>query len=130
MSWLFIRWPKYWSFSFKISASNEYSGLIFFRMDWFDLLAVQGSLKSLLQHHSVQASIQNKAPVLFNSMKAKRGEEASEEKSEASRGWFMRFKERFHLHSMTVHEASAVGKVVASYLADPAKVINEGGDIN
>ena len=47
-----IRWPKYWSFSFSISPSNEYSGLISFRTDWFDLLAVQGTLKSLLQHHS------------------------------------------------------------------------------
>ena len=54
---LHIRWPKYWSFSFSISPSNEYSGLIFFRMDWLDLLAVQGSLKSLLQHHSSKASI-------------------------------------------------------------------------
>ena len=49
-----IRWPKYWSFSFSISPSNEYSGLISFRMDWLDLLAVQGTLKSLLQHHTVQ----------------------------------------------------------------------------
>ena len=48
---LCIKWPKYWSFSFNISSSNEYSGLISFRMDWLDLLAVQGSLKSLLQHH-------------------------------------------------------------------------------
>ena len=54
---LHIRWPKYWSFSFSISPSNEYSGLISFRMDWLDLLAVQGSLKSLLQHHSSKASI-------------------------------------------------------------------------
>ena len=54
---LFIRWPKYWSFSFSISPSNEYSGLISFRVDWFDLLAVQGTLKSLLQHHSSKASI-------------------------------------------------------------------------
>ena len=54
---LHIRWPKYWSFSFSISPSNEYSGLIFIRMDWLDLLAVQGSLKSLLQHHSSKASI-------------------------------------------------------------------------
>ena len=54
---LHIRWPKYWSFSFSISLSNEYSGLISFRMDWFDLLAVQGTLKSLLQHHSSKASI-------------------------------------------------------------------------
>ena len=54
---LHIRWPKYWSFSFNISSSNEYSGLISFRMDWFDLLAVQGTLKSLLQHHSSKASI-------------------------------------------------------------------------
>ena len=52
-----IRWPEYWSFSFSISPSNEYSGLIFFRMDWLDLLAVQGTLKSLLQHHSSKASI-------------------------------------------------------------------------
>ena len=54
---LCIRWPKYWSFSFSISPSNEYSGLISFRIDWFDLLAVQGTLKSLLQHHSLKASI-------------------------------------------------------------------------
>ena len=52
-----IRWPKYWSFSFNISPSNEYSGLISFRMDWLDLLAVQGTLKSLLQHHSSKVSI-------------------------------------------------------------------------
>ena len=52
-----IRWPKYWSFSFSMSPSNEYSGLIYFRMDWLDLLAVQGMLKSLLQHHSSKASI-------------------------------------------------------------------------
>ena len=52
-----IRWPKYWSFSFNISPSNEYSGLIFFRMDWLDLLAVQRTFKSLLQHHSSKASI-------------------------------------------------------------------------
>ena len=52
-----IRWPKYWSFSFSISPSNEYSGLISFRMDWLDLLEVQGTLKSLLQHHSSKASI-------------------------------------------------------------------------
>ena len=52
-----IRWPKYWSFSFSISPSNEYSGLISFRMDWFDLRAVHGTLKSLLQHHSSKASI-------------------------------------------------------------------------
>ena len=49
---LHIRWPKYWSFSFSISPSNEYSGLISFRIDWFDLFAVQGTLKNLLQHHS------------------------------------------------------------------------------
>ena len=54
---LHIRWPKYWSFSFSISSSSEYSGLIYFRMDWLDLLAVQGTLKSLLQHHSSKASI-------------------------------------------------------------------------
>ena len=54
---LHIRWPKYWSLSFSISPSNEYSGLISFRMDWLDLLAVQGTLKSLLQHHSSKASI-------------------------------------------------------------------------
>ena len=54
---LHIRWPKYWSFSFSISPSNEYSGLISFRMDWLDPLAVQGTLKSLLQHHSSKASV-------------------------------------------------------------------------
>ena len=53
---LLMRWPKYWSFSFNISPSNEHSGLISFRMDWLDLLAVQGTLKSLLQHHSSKAS--------------------------------------------------------------------------
>jgi len=54
---LHIMWPKYWNFSFSISLSNEYSGLISFRMDWLDLLAVQGTLKSLIQHHSSKASI-------------------------------------------------------------------------
>ena len=54
---LCIRWPNYWSFSFSISPANEYSELIFFRMDWLDLLAVQGTLRSLLQHHSSEASI-------------------------------------------------------------------------
>ena len=54
---LHMRWPNYWSFSFNISPSNEYSGLISFRMNWLDLLAVQGTLKSLLQHHSSKASI-------------------------------------------------------------------------
>ena len=56
-STLCMRWPKYWSFSFNISPSNEHPGLICFRMDWLDLLAVQGTLKSLLQHHSSKASI-------------------------------------------------------------------------
>ena len=56
-STLRMRWPKYWSFSFSISPSNEYSGLISFRMDWLDLLAIRGTLKSLLQHHSSKASI-------------------------------------------------------------------------
>ena len=54
---LCIRWPKYWSFSFSISPSNEYSGLISFKIDWFDLLAVQGTLKSLLHHHSLKLSV-------------------------------------------------------------------------
>ena len=54
---VYIKWPKYWSFSIIISPSNEYSGLISFRIDWFDLLAVQGTLKSLLQHHNSKASI-------------------------------------------------------------------------
>ena len=54
---LHIGWPKYWSFSFSISPSSEYSGLISFKIDWFDLLAVQGTLKNLLQHHSLKASI-------------------------------------------------------------------------
>ena len=57
MNCLHIRWPKYWNFSFRISPSNEYSGLISFRIDWFDLLAVQGTLKSLLQHHNSKASV-------------------------------------------------------------------------
>ena len=52
-----MRWPKYWSFNFSMSPTNEYSGLIYFRMDWLDLLAVQGTLKSLLQHHSSKASV-------------------------------------------------------------------------
>ena len=56
-STLHMRWPKYWSFSFSISLSNEHPGLIYFRMDWLDLFAVQGTLKSLLQHHSSKASI-------------------------------------------------------------------------
>ena len=55
---LHMRWPNYWSFSLSISPSNEHPGLVFFRMDWMDLLAVQGTLKSLLQHHSSKASIQ------------------------------------------------------------------------
>ena len=58
---LCVRWPKYWSFSFSISPANEYSGLISFRIDWFDLFAVQGTLKSFLQHHS------SKAPILQHS---------------------------------------------------------------
>ena len=60
-SFLCIRWPKYWSFSFSISPSNEYSGLISFRMDWLDLLEVQGTLKSLLQHYSSKASVLQKS---------------------------------------------------------------------
>ena len=63
---LCIRWPKYWSFSFIISPSNEYSGLISFRIDWFDLLATQGTLKSLLQHHSSKASILQCSILLCN----------------------------------------------------------------
>ena len=54
---LHIRWPKHWSFSFSVSPSNEHSGLISFRMDWFDLLAVQGTLKNLLQHHTLKRSV-------------------------------------------------------------------------
>ena len=61
---LLIRWPKYWSFSFNISPSNEHPGLISFRMDWSDLLAVQGTLKSLLQHHSSKASILRRSAFL------------------------------------------------------------------
>ena len=60
-----IRWPKDWSFSFNIRPSNEYSGLISFRMDWLDLLAVQGTLKSLLQHHSLKASILQHSAFFF-----------------------------------------------------------------
>ena len=63
---LHIKWPKYWSFSFSISSSNEYSGLISFRIYWFDLLAVQGTLKSLLQHHNLEPS---KAPDLLATFK-------------------------------------------------------------
>ena len=59
---LHVRWTKYWSFSFNISPFNEHSGLVSFRMDWFDLLAVQGTLKSLLQHHSSKASILRRSP--------------------------------------------------------------------
>ena len=61
-----IKWPKYWSFSFSISPSREYSGLISFRMDWFDLLAVQGTLKSLLQHHSLKVAIFGALPSLWS----------------------------------------------------------------
>ena len=63
---LCIRWPKYWSFSFSISLSNEYSGLSSFRIDWFDLLAVQGTPKSLLQHPSSKASILGPQPFLWS----------------------------------------------------------------
>ena len=62
---LCTRWPKYWRFSFSISPSSEYSGLMSFRMDWFDLLAVQGTLKSLLQHHSLKASILRHSAFFF-----------------------------------------------------------------
>ena len=62
---LCIRWPKYWSFSFSISPSSEYSGLISFRIDWFDLFAVQGILKRLLQHHSLKASILRRSAFLM-----------------------------------------------------------------
>ena len=65
---LLIRWPKYWSFSFSISASNEYLGLISFRIDWFDLLAIQGTLKSLLQHHSSKASILQHSTFLLDQL--------------------------------------------------------------
>ena len=61
-----IKWPKYWSFSFDISPSNEHPGLILFRMDWLDLLAVQGTLKSLLQHHSSKASILPRSSFLYS----------------------------------------------------------------
>ena len=60
-----IRWPKYWSFSFNISPSNEHPGLISFRMDWLDLLAVQGTLKSLLQHYSLKASVLQRSAFLM-----------------------------------------------------------------
>ena len=61
-----IRWPKYWSFKFSISPSNEYSGLISFKIDWFDLPAVQGTLKSHFQHHSLKASILSAQPSLWS----------------------------------------------------------------
>ena len=63
---LHLRWPKYWSFSFSSSPSNEYSGLISFRINWFDLLAVQGTLNSLFQHHSSKASILSAQPSLWS----------------------------------------------------------------
>ena len=63
---LHIRWPKYWHFSFSISPSNEYSGLISFKMDWLDILAVQGTLKSFLQHHSSKASILQCSSFLYS----------------------------------------------------------------
>ena len=63
---LHIRWPKYWSFSFSISPSSEYSGVISFRIDWFDFFAVQGTLKSLLQHHSSKASALSAQPSLWS----------------------------------------------------------------
>ena len=66
-STLYIRWPKCWSFNFSISPSNEHSGLISFRIDWFDLIAVQGSLKSLLQHHNLKASVLGTQPSLWSS---------------------------------------------------------------
>ena len=62
-----FRWPKYWTFSFSIRPSNEYSGLISFRIDWFDLHAVQGTLKNLLQHHSLKASVLRCSPFLLSS---------------------------------------------------------------
>ena len=67
-SFLHIRWPKYWSFSFSISPSSEYSGLICFMMDWLDLLAVQGTLKSLLQHHCSKASILRRSVFFINQL--------------------------------------------------------------
>ena len=70
---LCIRWPKYWSFSFSVSPSNEHSGLISFRMDWLDLLAVQGTLKSLLQHHSSKASILRHSAFLIVQLSHPRG---------------------------------------------------------
>ena len=66
-SFLHIRWPNYWSFSFSISPFNEQSGLICFRIDWFDILAVQGTLKNLLQHHSLKASLLQRSPLWSNS---------------------------------------------------------------
>ena len=66
---LCIRWPKYWSFSFSINPSNEYSGLISFRIDWLDLLAVQGTLKSLLQHHSSEALVLQCSAFLYGPTK-------------------------------------------------------------
>ena len=65
-----IRWPKYWRFSFNISPSNEHSGLISFRMDWLDLLAVQGTLKSLLQHHSSKASMEYYSAIKKNTFES------------------------------------------------------------
>ena len=90
---LHIRWPKYWSFSFNISPSNEHPGLISFRMDWLDLLAVQGTLKSLLQNHSSKASIfrsndiKERSSLTLKSSIKEKYHELKEKVFFQSRGW-------------------------------------------
>ena len=84
-STLCIRWPKYWSFSFSISPSNEHPGLISFRMDWLDLLAVQGTLKSLLQHHSSKTSILGRSAFFTVQLSHPNMTTGSSKKQESSR---------------------------------------------
>ena len=83
-----IRWPKDWSFSFSISPSSEYSGLIFFRMDWVDLLAVQGTLKNLLQHHSLKVRILHRSA--FFTVQLSHPYTTTEKTSSFTRGTFVR----------------------------------------
>ena len=92
-SGLRIRWPKYWSFSFTISPSSEYSGLISFRMDWFDLLVVQATLKSLLQHHNSKASILRRSAfyLCFNRLHFRHSSESSWTRNELGRTHFLFF---------------------------------------
>ena len=119
-----IRWPKYWSFSFSISPSNEYSGLISFRIDWFDLLSDQGTLKSLLQHHSSKASIlwcsaffvvQHSHPYM-NTGKTK----ALARQIFVSKTWFFNMLSRFVIAFLPKSKC-----LLISWLQSPCAVISE-----